>query len=159
MAHSRAPRRDRAQPAHRLREGGAGLLEGVPRGRSTHGFVRRMRHDDEETDRQAEIPSYLNSVIMPVTIWKRLWQWNAHRPGLSASKAKRTRPIGVTRTVSRTAPWIGRPSMAITWNAWPCRCIGWAIIEWLTRSISTRWPLRSMSGVTCGQYSPFIDHA
>ena len=26
-------------------------------------------HDDEETDRQAAIPSYLNSVIMPVIMW------------------------------------------------------------------------------------------
>ena len=26
-------------------------------------------HDDEETDRQAAIPSYLNSVSMPVIMW------------------------------------------------------------------------------------------
>ena len=54
---------------------------------------------------------------------------------------------------------VGRPSIAITWNAWPCRWIGGAIIEPLTNSISTRCPLVSMSGVIRGQYSPFIDHA
>ena len=27
------------------------------------------RHDDEETDGQVEMPSYLNSVIMPVIMW------------------------------------------------------------------------------------------
>src|SRR5437899_12294823 len=54
-ADARAPRRladarDRAQPAHRLREGGADIAQGLPRARLRHGgAVRRMgtpgRHD------------------------------------------------------------------------------------------------------------------
>ena len=49
-----------------------------------------------------------------------------------------TRPIGGTRTVSRTAPASGVPFTATTWKAWPWRCIGCAIIERFTISIATR---------------------
>jgi len=39
--------------------------------RTAGGTVMKVdeRHDDEETDGQVGMPSYLNSVSMPVTMW------------------------------------------------------------------------------------------
>src|SRR5829696_2867183 len=92
---------------------------------------------------------------MPASWWSTLWQCTIHWPGLSASRSTASCCIGRTITVSLRGP--GRPP-CWTWKVWPCRCIGWNIIDWLPNTSRTRSPVRTGSGSAWSKVRPLIVH-
>jgi hypothetical protein len=50
------------------------------------------------------------------------------------------------------------PSVPVTSNSWPCRCIGWFVIVRLPKRMRTRSPVRATRGSIAGKTRLFQVH-
>lgn len=127
-----------------------------------------------------ELPTLIVT-LMPECAWYSKWQWRNQYPGLHDLNRIRTKPVGGMRMVSLTTGkcvafaktvWplasCSMVPMSITWNPYPCKCIGWGITPSLSRISLSRshrliWEIIKMVKVPKVQclwmfsVSPYLD--
>ena len=64
----------------------------------------------------------------------------------------------VVTSGQRAAFGVGPPSVPVTTNSWPCRCIGWFVIVRLPMRMRTLSPWRTFSESMPGKMRLFHDH-
>ena len=94
-------------------------------------------------------------------VWWLLWQWKAQSPSSSARNSIcRIWPTATSVVTSgqRALRGTGPPSVPVTVNSWPCRCIGWLVIVRLPMRTRTRSLCRTTSGLMPGKMRLFQVH-